>query len=136
MFVTENRASHGLGHWGPASGVGGVGGKRGLVRTSPSDLQALGGPRILAHALMGAQAVELLVKPQQLHLAEPAGSHHAVLHGQLVQVVGLVSHGQLLLLHLPVGDQLLHEHHQLGRHKHTETVRINTKGRIQLQSTS
>lgn len=107
------------------------------MRTSPSDLQALGGPRILAHALMGAQAVELLVKPQQVHLAEPAaGSHHAVLHGQLVQVVGLVSHGQLLLLHLPVGDQLLHKHHQLGRHKHRETVRITTKLLLQVKSTS
>lgn len=116
VFVTENWASLWLGHWEPASWVGGEGGGAGwgLWGRSPSDLQALGGPGILA------QAVELLVKPQQVPLAEPAASHHAVLHGQLVQVVGLVSQGHLLLLHLPVSDQLLHEHHQLGRHKERE----------------
>ena len=80
------------------------------MRESPSDLQALGGPRIFT------QAVELLVNPQQVHLTELVASQHAVLH-QLVQVAGLVGHGHLLLLHLPVGDQLLHEHHQLGRHR-------------------
>ncbi|KAG7244912.1 hypothetical protein INR49_024309 [Caranx melampygus] len=84
------------------------GGEGGDLRKSPFDLQALRGPRILAHALMGAKPVELLVNPQQIHLAEPAGSHHTVLHGQLIQVAGLVRHGQLLLLYLPVGDQLLH----------------------------
>lgn len=64
--------------------------------------------------------MELLVKPQQFHLAQPTGSHQTVLQGQLVQVAGLVSHGQLLLLHLPVGDQLLYEHHQLGENKHRD----------------
>lgn len=78
--------------------------------------------------------MELLVKPQQFHLAQPTGSHQTVLQGQLVQVAGLVSHGQLLLLHLPVGDQLLYEHHQLGENKHRETIQITTKLKNRLNS--
>lgn len=76
-------------------------------------LKALGGSGALAHTLVGAQAVELLVKAQQVHMSHPTGSHHTVLHSQLVQVCRLIGQGQLLLLHLPVGDQLLDEHHQL-----------------------
>ena len=86
-------------------------------------LQALGGPGVFAHGLVGGHTVELLVEPQQVHLAEVGVSQNAVLQlGQLVQVGGLVGHGHLLLPHLPVGDDLLHVHHQLraGRDERRE----------------
>lgn len=70
--------------------------------------------------------MELLVKAQQVHLTHPAGPHQTVLQSQLVQVRGLVGHGQLLLLHLPVVDQLLDEHHQLDRNKHRGRSKTTT----------
>ncbi len=83
-------------------------------------LQALRRARVLAQ-LWGGEALErpeLLVQPQQVHLIY--GASKTVLHGQLVEQHTLSRHGHLLLLHLTVGDHLLHVHHQLEKRRRSD----------------
>ncbi len=80
-------------------------------------LQALRRARVLAQ-LWGGEALErpeLLVQPQQVHLIY--GASKTVLHSQLVEQHTLSRHGHLLLLHLTVGEHLLHVHHQLEKRR-------------------